>query len=192
MSATDTKARATGTDARPDGGRWTIDPAHSSIEAVARHMMVSKVRGRFGSFSGVVTIDGDDPTRSQVEVSIDAKSIDTNDDKRDQHLRGEDFLHADEHPQLRFTSTSIDHVEGDRYRMSGDLTIRGVTHAVELDVDYLGTNVDPWGGDRALFEATTELDRDDWDMTWNQVLETGGILVSKKLDVELNIQLVKE
>ena len=179
----------TGTAAPPAPGTWVIDPSHSSIEAIARHMMVSKVRGRFESFSGTIDV-AEEPTDSQIDVSIDAKSINTNEDKRDQHLRSEDFLHADEHPQLTFTSARIEHVEGDRYRVIGDLTILGESHPVELDVDYFGVNTDPFGTERALFQATTELNREDWDMTWNQTLETGGLFVGKKLDVEVDVQLV--
>jgi polyisoprenoid-binding protein YceI len=190
MSTSDTTTgTATGTIAPPAPGRWVIDPAHSSIEAIARHMMVSKVRGRFESFSGTVQV-GDDPTESAIDISIDAKSINTNEEQRDQHLRSADFLDADEHPQLTFTSTGIEHVEGDSYRVIGELTIRGETHPVELDVDYFGVNTDPFGSERALFQATTKLNREDWDMTWNQALETGGVLVSKTLQVELEIQAV--
>lgn len=185
---TDTRTEAT---APPKAGTWVIDPAHSSIEAIARHMMVSKVRGRFESFSGTLEV-GEDPTDSSVEVWIDAKSINTAEEKRDQHLRSPDFLDADEHPQLNFRSTEIEHLEGDRYRMVGDLTIRGESHPVELDVQYFGTNQDPWGSERALFQATTELDRENWDITWNQALETGGVLVGKKLKVELDVQLVPQ
>jgi polyisoprenoid-binding protein YceI len=190
MSTSDTATgTATGTIAPPAPGRWVIDPAHSSIEAIARHMMVSKVRGRFESFSGTVEV-GEDPTESAIDISIDAKSINTNEEQRDQHLRSADFLDADEHPQLTFTSTRIEHVEGDSYRVIGELTIRGETHPVELDVDYFGVNTDPFGSERALFQATTKLNREDWDMTWNQALETGGVLVGKKLDVAIDVQLV--
>lgn len=194
MSATQTTTETgTRTDrpSPPEPGTWVIDPAHSSIEAIARHMMVSKVRGRFEGFSGTIEV-ADDPTDSRVEVSIDAKTIDTNEEKRDQHLRSEDFLHVDEYPQLRFESSGIEHVEGNRYRMAGDLTIRGETHPVELDVDYFGTDTDPFGSERALFRATTTLDREDWGITWNKALETGGLFVGKELDVELDVQLVPE
>lgn len=191
QTTTNTETRTT-TDqpTPPETGTWVIDPAHSSIEAIARHMMVSKVRGRFESFSGTIEV-ADDPTRSEVEVSIDAKTINTNEDKRDQHLRSEDFLYADEYPQLAFESTDIEHVEGNRYRMVGDLTIRGETEPVELDVEYFGTDVDPFGNERALFQATTTLNRENWNMTWNKALETGGLFVGKELAVELDVQLVR-
>lgn len=190
MSMTQTRTE-TDQPSPPAPGTWVIDPAHSSIEAIARHMMVSKVRGHFGSFSGTVEV-ADDPTRSSVEVSIDAKTIDTNEEKRDQHLRGEDFLYVDEYPQLEFESREIEHVGGNSYRMVGDLTIRGETHEAELDVDYFGTDTDPFGGERALFQATTTLNREDWGITWNKTLETGGLFVGKELDVELDVQLVPQ
>lgn len=190
MSATQTIDR-TETPSPPDPGTWVIDPAHSSIEAIARHMMVSKVRGHFGSFSGTVEV-ADEPTESTVRVSIDAKTIDTNEEQRDQHLRSEDFLHADEYPQLEFGSREVEHVDGNRYRMVGDLTIRGETNEVELDVDYFGTDTDPFGSERALFQATTTLNREDWGITWNKALETGGLFVGKELEVQLDIQLVPE
>lgn len=190
MSATETSTR-TDTPTPPEPGTWVIDPAHSSIEAVARHMMVSKVRGHFGSFSGAVEV-AEDPTRSTVQVSIDAKTIDTNEEQRDQHLRSEDFLHADEYPKLEFESREIEHLEGNRYRMVGELTIRGETEPVQLDVDYFGTDTDPFGSERALFQATTTLNRENWGITWNKTLETGGLFVGKELDVELDIQLVPE
>lgn len=189
MSNTETLPHDTTTTPAP--GTWVIEPQHSSIEAVARHMMVTKVRGGFQSFSGTVEV-AEDPTDSKIDVAIDAKSIDTGVEDRDGHLRSEDFLHADEHPQLSFESTRIEHVEDNAYRVVGDLTIRGQTNPIELDVSYFGVTQDPWGNPRALFEATTTLDREDWDITWNQALEAGGVLVSKKLNVEISLQLVRE
>jgi polyisoprenoid-binding protein YceI len=178
-----------GQAAPPQAGSWVIDPAHSSIEAVARHMMVSRVRGRFESFSGRIEV-APDPTDSTVSVTIDAKSLNTNEEKRDTHLRSEDFLAVDDHPQMRFESTRIEHVEDSSYRVFGELTIRGVTRPVELAVDYFGVSEDPWGSPRALFRATTKLDREDWGMTWNQALETGGVLVGRKVSIELDITAV--
>lgn len=188
MSTTDT-TRTTAATAPPEPGTWVIDPAHSSIEAIARHMMVSKVRGRFESFSGAVEV-AEDPVESTIEVSIDAASINTNEESRDGHLRSADFLAADEHPELTFTSTRIEHVADARYRVRGELTIRGVTRPVELDVDYFGVDTDPFGQRRALLRATTELNREDWEMTWNQALEAGGVLVGRTLEVEIDVQLV--
>lgn len=181
----------TGPTALPQAGTWVPDPAHSTIEASTRHMMITKVRGRFESFGARVEV-ADDPTRSTVIVSIDASSINTHDVGRDGHLRSPDFLAVEDHPELTFESTGIEHVEGDRYRLTGDLTIRGETRPVVLDVDYFGVTADPWGGQRALLRATTQLERANWNMTWNLALETGGVLVGKKLDVEIELQLVPE
>lgn len=182
---------STMTEARPATGTWTIDPAHSSITAIARHMMVSRVRGRFESFSGTVEI-ADDPTDSTATASIDAKSINTNQDKRDEHLRSGDFLDADNHPQLTFDSTRVEQAGDGEYRVVGDLTIRGRTNPVTIDVEFLGVTGDPWGNDRAFLRGETTLNREDWDITWNQALEAGGVMVGKKLDVDLEIQLVRE
>jgi polyisoprenoid-binding protein YceI len=191
MTETQTETRTTtGPTAPPAPGTWMVDPAHSSIQAVARHMMVSRVRGRFESFTGEVRVS-DDPVDSTVRVEIEASSINTNEEKRDAHLRSPDFLDADNHPHLVFESTRLTHVDGDRYELDGDLTIRGETHPVTLEVTYFGVNTDPWGGHRALFRATAQLDRETWKMTWNQALETGGVLVGKKLDIELDVQLVQ-
>lgn len=173
----------------PTAGTWNIDPSHSSVEAVARHLVVSKVRGRFGSFSGTVEI-GENIVDSKVEVTIDAKTIDTGDEGRDEHLRSGDFLDVDNHGQITFVSTSVEHDKGSQYKIPGDLTIRGVTKPVVLDAEFLGLAPDPWGNTRAAFSASTEIDRESFDITWNQALETGGVLVSKKLTVDLDIQLV--
>lgn len=178
------------TQAPPQAGTWTIDPAHSSITAIARHMMVSRVRGRFESFSGTVEV-AEDPEESTATLTIDADSINTNEQDRDEHLRSGDFLDAANHPHLRFESTDVEHVEGDRYRVTGDLTIRGETRPVTIDVEYLGLREDPWGNERAFVRGETTLNREDWDMTWNQVLEAGGVMVGKELDVELDVQLVR-
>lgn len=192
MSTTEsTTIPKTGAAAPPQPGRWVADPSHSTIEASTRHMMITKVRGRFDSFRATVDV-AEDPTESAVSVAIDANSINTHDEGRDGHLKSPDFLAVDDYPELAFTSTAIEHVEGDRYRLTGDLTIRGATHPVVLDVDYFGVTPDPWGGQRALFRATTQLERATWDMTWNVALETGGVLVGKKLDVEIELQLVPD
>jgi polyisoprenoid-binding protein YceI len=173
----------------PQVGDWVIDPAHTSIEAVARHMVISKVRGRFEEFSGTIHID-EDPTKSWAEASIKASSINTNAPDRDGHLRSPDFLNADEYPELTFKSTKLSHKSGDRFEAVGDLTIRGETHPVTLDVEFGGVAADPFGQTKALFSASTKLERETWGMNWNQALETGGVLVSKSLDVEIEVQAV--
>ncbi len=167
----------------PAAGTYVIDPSHSTVEAVARHLVVSKVRGRFGSFSGTITV-GETPADSAVEVSIEAASIDTNDEKRDEHLRSGDFLDAEAHPHLTFTSTAVDR----GWSVTGELTIRGESRPVVLDVDYLGTFANPWGQKVAAFSAKTTLNREEFGITWNAPLEAGGVLVGKELKIELEIQ----
>jgi polyisoprenoid-binding protein YceI len=173
----------------PQAGEWVFDPAHSSIEAVARHMVVTKVRGKFEDISGTLHIE-EDPTKSWAEVSIKAASINTSAPDRDAHLRSPDFLNADEFPELTFRSTKLSHKGGNRFEVEGDLTIRGETRPVTLDVEFEGVVTDPFGQTKALFSASTKLEREQWGMNWNQALETGGVLVSKSLDVEIEIQAV--
>jgi polyisoprenoid-binding protein YceI len=173
----------------PRAGDWVIDQAHTSIEAVARHMVITKVRGRFEEFSGTIHID-EDPEKSWAEASIKAASINTNAPDRDAHLRSPDFLNADEYPELTFRSTKLSHRGGDRYDVVGDLTIRGVTRPVTLDVESGGVATDPFGQTKALFSASTMLERESWGMNWNQALEAGGVLVSKSLDIEIEAQAV--
>lgn len=173
----------------PPAGTWVIEPTHSNIEAIARHLKITKVRGRFGSFEGKVEVP-ENPLEARVEVTIDASSIDTNNEDRDEHLRSEDFLFVEEHPTLSFVSTGLEEVGGG-YKLSGDLTMRGVTKPVEFDVAYGGLTEDPWGNTRALFAAETTIDREEWGLTWNQALEAGGVLVSKKFDIEIEVQLVQ-
>ena len=173
----------------PRAGDWVIDPAHTSIEAVARHMVITKVRGRFEEFSGTIHID-EEPTRSWAEIAIKAASINTNAPDRDAHLRSPDFLNADEYPELTFRSTKLSHRGGDRYEVVGDLTIRGVTRPVTLDVESGGVATDPFGQTKVLFSASTMLERESWGMNWNQALEAGGVLVSKSLDIEIEVQAV--
>lgn len=175
----------------PPAGTWVIEPSHSTIEAVARHLKITKVRGRFSSFEGKVEIPEDDPLQARIEVTIDADSIDTNSEDRDQHLRSEDFLWVEQHPTLQFESTKVEEVDG-AYHLVGDLTMRGVTKPVELELTYGGLTEDPWGNTRALFAAETTIDREDWGLTWNQALEAGGVLVSKDIKVEIQAQLVQD
>ncbi|HZQ29158.1 MAG TPA: YceI family protein [Acidimicrobiales bacterium] len=173
----------------PVPGTWTIDKAHSSVEFVVRHLMVSKVRGRFADFSGAIEV-GEDPTATSVSVSIDASTITTGDDTRDGHLRSADFFEAEAHPAVTFTSTKVEG-SGEEWKLYGDLTVRGVTKPVVLDVEYAGLTGDPWGNVRIGFSASTELDREDWGLTWNQALETGGVLVGKKIKVELEVEAIR-
>src|SRR5690606_19529041 len=170
---------------------WTIDTTHSSIHFTVRHMVFAKVRGRFGAWSGNIHIDEQDLTRSSVEVELEGASIDTGVAERDNHLRSADFLDVEQFPSLRFKSTRVEQLGGERYRFLGDLTIRGVTREVSLEVQYAGQAKDPWGNQRVAFTGTTALDRSDFGLTWNQVLEAGGMVVGNRIDIELEVQAVK-
>lgn len=182
-------SETTGTDRRPAAGIWNVDTAHTSASFSARHLGMSKVRGRFDTLDGTLTI-ADDPTDSHVEVTIDASSISTNQPDRDAHLKSPDFLDVETHPELTFRSTRITR-DGDDLTMEGDLTIRGVTQPVTLDVEFLGVMDNPMGpGERAAFEATTSIARHDFGLTWEGPQELGGILVGKKVNIEIDAQFV--
>ncbi len=172
---------------------WQLDPAHSTIEFSVKHMMFTTVRGRFKSFSGAVQVDEQNPNNSQVEVTIDAASIDTGVADRDAHLRTGDFLDVEQYPSITFRSTRVEGAyqkEGDRFRVTGDLEIRGQSIPVTLDATFEGLGKDPWGKQRAGFAARTEIDRRDWGLRWNQALETGGILVGNTVKIEAEAQAV--
>jgi polyisoprenoid-binding protein YceI len=171
--------------------RWNIDAAYSGIHFSIRHMVFSKVRGRFGTYTGTIELDDGDFTRSRVEASIDAASIDTGTAQRDVHLRSPDFLDVEKFPQLRFRSTRIEKVGADRYDVIGELSIRDVTREVTLDVEASGKGKDPWGNERFGFIAKTAIDRREFGLQWNQVLEAGGVLVGDRVDIELEVQAVK-
>ena len=170
---------------------WNIDTVHSGINFTIRHMVVSKVRGRFTKYAGRVTLDDADLTRSAVEATIDASSIDTGTPQRDTHLRSPDFLDVERYPEIRFRGTRIHKLGDDRYHLAGDLTIRDVTRPILLDVEYGGRAKDPWGNERIGFIAKTSLDRKDFGLHWNQVLEAGGVLVGDRVDIELEVQAVR-
>lgn len=180
--------RTVGVDTLPAVGTWSLDPSHSAVGFSVRHLGLSKVRGLFSSFTGDVVV-GEEPTQSSVHVAIDVTSIDTGDEKRDEHLRTNDFFNAAEFPTMTFTSTSVSG-SGSDWKVIGDLTIRGVTRQVTLDTTFEGTAADPWGGSRAAFTATTEVDREQFGMTWNAALETGGVVVGKKVKIELEAEVV--
>ncbi|HSS03090.1 MAG TPA: YceI family protein [Kofleriaceae bacterium] len=170
---------------------WNIDSAHSGINFSIRHMVMAKVRGRFGKFSGSLDLDDADLTKSSLAVTIDASSIDTGVGQRDDHLRSADFFGVDQFPELRYQSKRIEKVGNDEYRVIGDLTIRDVTREVALDVEYGGEGKDPWGNERVAFSAKTAIDRKDFGLRWNQMLEAGGVLVGEKVQIELDVQAVK-
>jgi polyisoprenoid-binding protein YceI len=170
--------------------KMTIDTAHSGIHFAVRHMMFAKVRGAFTKWQGTLVYDPEDPAAGKVDVRIDAASIDTKEPKRDAHLRSPDFLSAERFPEIHFVSGRVDK-HGDHYRVEGGLTLRGVTRPVTLEAEYLGTGKDPWGNERVAFEAKTRINRKDFGLTWNQALETGGILVGDEVEISLEIQAMK-
>jgi polyisoprenoid-binding protein YceI len=171
--------------------RWEIDPAHSQITFAVRHLMVTTVRGQFKSFSGWVEFDPAHPESGKVEVTIDAASIDTREERRDAHLRSADFLDVEHYPTITFVSKCIEPLGGNRYRVVGDLTLRGVTKEVALDAEFHGVAKDPWGGVRAGFEARTKINRHDFGASWNVALEAGGWLVGDTVDVFIEVELVR-
>ena len=172
----------------PTAGVYDLDPKHTSVEFIARHLMITKVRGRFDDVSGVITV-AEDPEASSVEVTIGAASVHTGEAQRDGHLRSGDFFDTETHPTWTFKSTKVE-PDGDQWKVTGDLTIRGETQPVVLDVEFDGANTTPWGTSAVAFSATTELDREQWGLTYNQVLETGGVMVGKKIRIELNVEAV--
>ena len=174
---------------------WQLDPAHSTVEFAVKHMMFTTVRGRFKSFTGTVSINERNPDQSRVEVTIDTASIDTGVSDRDVHLRSADFLDVENHPKIIFRSTRVDgahNKEGDRFKVAGELEIRGKRMPVSLDATFEGLGKDPWGKQRAGFGARTEIDRREWGLRWNQALETGGVLVANSVRIEIEAQAVKE
>ena len=169
---------------------WNLDPVHSSVQFSARHMMVSNVRGKFRDFSVDIAFDPAHPEQGRVEAVIQAASIDTGMEPRDQHLRSADFLRRGDHPTLTFTSTGISRSGDDRFHVQGDLTIRGETKPVMLDVEYLGVARNLQGGSSAGFTAKTRISRKDWGLTWNVGLESGGWLVSDDVRIEIDLELL--
>jgi polyisoprenoid-binding protein YceI len=172
-------------------GNYNLDPTHSRLGFSARHAMVTKVRGAFNEVTGSGYLDEANPSASHVEVTIKAASIDTRNADRDAHLRSNDFLAMDEYPEITFRSTAVDKVDQDRYSVTGDLTIRGISKPVTVDFEFTGSAVDPWGNLRVGFEGTTTINRKDWGVNWNAALEAGGVLVSEKVTLEFEVAAVK-
>jgi len=171
--------------------RWNIDPSHSGVHFSVRHMVISKVRGSFDRFSGFIELDEANPGAPKVSVRIEAASIDTRESKRDEHLRSADFLDVEKHPAITFESTRVEAVSGDRLRTTGDLTIHGVKREVVLDTERLGSAKEPWGNQRIAFQGETTINRKDFGLGWNQVLEAGGVLVGEKVEISLDVQAVR-
>ena len=170
---------------------WKIDNAHSLVEFSVRHMMISTVRGRFERFSGTVEFNENDPAASSVDVQIEAASINTNEPQRDNHLRSADFFEAETYPHLTFKSTRVEKVDENNGRIYGELTIRNVTRPVVLETEYNGQAKSPWGSTSAGFTANTKINRKDWNLVWNQALETGGMLVGDEIKIHLELEIVK-
>lgn len=171
---------------------WTIDNSHSQITFSVRHMMISNVHGRFENFTGNVEFNEQNLTLSSVEVQIDADSINTRDEKRDGHLKSPDFFNAAEFPYAVFKSTRVEKLDDSHGKIYGDLTIRGIAKSVVLDVEYSGNAKSPWGSTSAGFSASTKLNRKDWDLNWNVALETGGWLVGDTININIELEIVKQ
>src|SRR5262245_33961419 len=172
--------------------KWDIDPVHSSISFWVRHMMVSKVHGRFEKWSGTFELDEQNPSASRVSVQIDASSIDTKEPQRDGHLKSADFLDVEKHSHITFKSTKIKSLGEERFQVEGDLTIHGVTRPVTLEVEYGGRAKDPWGAERTGLSARAAIHRKDFGLNWNQALETGGILVGDKVEINIELEAIRK
>jgi polyisoprenoid-binding protein YceI len=169
---------------------WKLDPSHTSVEFSAKHLMITTVKGRITDIEGTIHTDDKDPKNSSVEATLKAASIDTRTDQRDQHLRSADFLDVEKFPEIKFRSTRI---QGDKqsFKLTGDLTIRGVTKPITLDVEFGGRTRDPWGGERVGFSANGKIDRRDFGLTWNQALELGGVAVGNDIKISLEVEAIK-
>ena len=187
---TETLTRTAADTTVPAVGTYQLDPSHSSADFQVRHLGLSKVRGGFAIESGTVVI-ADDPTQSRVEVALDAASFDSGAADRDGHVKSGDFLDVEQYPKLTFRSTGV-RQSGDDWKVDGELTIKDVTRPVTLDVEFEGANMDPWGNARIAFAGETEINREDFGITWNQALETGGVLVGKNVKIVIDVQAVAE
>ncbi|KOU54082.1 YceI family protein [Streptomyces sp. WM6378] len=172
-------------------GTYTIDPAHSSIGFTVRHAMVTNVRGSFTEHEGTLTLDGENPGASAASIDVKIASIDTGIADRDGHLRSGDFFDAEQFPVMSFRSTEAKELGGDKYRITGDLTIKDVTRPLAIDLEFNGSATDPYGNQRIGFEGGAEILRSDWGLTWNAALETGGVMVSDKVKLTFDISAIK-
>lgn len=170
---------------------WTIDASHSAVGFSIRHMMISKVRGRFNDFSGTIEFDEQQPGNSSVNVSVAVASIDTRDERRDGHLKAADFFDVESHPHMTFVSRKVEVVDTNHGRVTGDLTIHGVTREVVLETEYNGQSKSPWGAVSAGFSATARINRKDFGLEWNAPLETGGVLVGEEVTIEIEVEIVQ-
>jgi polyisoprenoid-binding protein YceI len=172
--------------------KWEIDSSHSGIHFSVRHLVIAKVRGQFARWSATVLAESGDFSRAAVDVLIDASSIETGVADRDTHLKSADFLDAAKYPELSFHGERVEKVSADRLKVRGDLTIHGVTREIVLDVEYAGRTKDPYGNERAAFSAKTSIDRREFGLTWNQLLEAGGVMVGERIDIEIEVEAVKQ
>ena len=172
-------------------GTYVIDPAHSRVGFVARHAMVTKVRGSFNEFEGTGVFDAENPSRSSLRLTITAASIDTRNADRDAHLRSNDFFDMEQYPEIGFVSTAVEAVDAERYRVTGDLRIKGVIKPVTFELEYTGSVVDPYGNERIGFEGQVTVNRKDWGVNWNAALEAGGVLVSEKVTLEFEVSAIR-
>ncbi len=172
--------------------KWVIDPTHSEIVFKVKHLMITNVKGEFRSFTAEVNSTGNDFSKASVNATIDATSIFTNSDDRDAHLRSADFFDAENHKTLSFAGTSFTKLDDDNYQLKGNLTIKGISKEIALDVEFGGVNKDPWGNEKAGFSLTGKINRKDWGLNWNAALEAGGVLVSDDVKINAEIQLVKQ
>jgi polyisoprenoid-binding protein YceI len=176
----------------PTATVWAIDPAHSEVGFAVKHLMFATVKGVFRNFNGKIVLNEQNLAASSIEAEIDVSSIDTRQEQRDAHLRSPDFFDAENFPSMTFRSTKLERVDDGHYRAAGELTIRGVTREVVLDVEEMGRGGDPWGGQRIGYSATTKINREDFGLTWNQVLETGGVAVSREVKISVDVEVVKQ
>ena len=186
-----TSLATAGTDLEQLTGTYTLDPTHSRIGFVARHAMVTKVRGSFNDFEGSVSVNGSQPELSTATLTIQAASIDTRNADRDGHLRSNDFFDMETYPQITFASTAVEQVDPHNYRVTGDLTIKDVTKPVTVDFEYSGAATDPFGNLRIGFEGSVVVNRKEWNVNWNAALEAGGVLVSEKVTLEFEVSAIK-
>jgi polyisoprenoid-binding protein YceI len=170
--------------------KWVIDPAHSQIEFTVKHLMISKVKGQFKDFDASIYTTGDDFMSAEIDCWIDASSVDTGNEDRDKHIRSADFFDVENHPQITFQANTVENVDSDgSYELWGNLSIKGITKKIKVDVEFGGVVKDPWGAEKAVFSINGKINRKDWELNWNAALETGGVLVSEEIKINCEIQL---